>query len=810
MELKTDSQGFLIGDPVNLIDLAEEWKQVSADTRAIRSMVSKIAAALASKNLSEAPAPQSARMERFGPSTQKPRERNQKGEKVVKHVVEIAEPKTRSAPEKKSERVAAVPGKPAKKTPDQAQSSGHVAIPAASDTAAKSKSTGHEVASRAAAVPMARSDGGSNRRQRGERGAESESGRTRDGRGRFVKRDIASGGSALSLPEKGGSGLSAINEVADKLAGLVKNTGEGIGESDPAVQAMQEIAQPISAGLEMFGFGSGKEEGWLRRIFRSIRDFRKEESTFNKAQNKTLKKIAETPQGGGGGIGESGSLLVGGAKNIGLGALSLAKGLAKRVPLLGALIEGGSSLVDIFRSENDGTKTRAEKDASTGKAAGKGIGAIGGTLLGASKGAALGSLLGPVGTAVGTIVGGAAGAFFGGSAGSIVGEKIGSFVGYLREADIPGKISSVWTGFTESLKSGWEGALDKLSNLWDKGKEAVGGAVDKANGWVKEKTGVDVIGSIKGAFSNEGVIGRHFVRPKDEDYRPGRKKTDPWQLGATSELYESGNRGAGAISSGKGDHGGASYGMYQLSSSKGSVQKFIKDAGYDELFEGKEVGSEEFNETWRNLAKFDPTFAAEQRSFVKREYYDKAQESLKEKGLDMTGRGRAVQDAIWSTSVQFGAGGAANMLQKSLKGKDVSKMSDAEIVTALQDYKIENNSKLFKSSSLGVRLGTLNRAQDEKKRLVALAASDASPVGRTDIVQPKNYVTTTQTAVATARAARAPQSKPATAATTMARVEQPVGTLAEPKPVVVNVQGEIGQDVKDRSIAHIVTGGIAT
>lgn len=42
-----------------------------------------------------------------------------------------------------------------------------------------------------------------------------------------------------------------------------------------------------------------------------------------------------------------------------------------------------------------------------------------------------------------------------------------------------------------------------------------------------------------------------------------------WELGKTSEHYESGGRGPGVVSSGKGDHGGVSYGKYQFSSKMG-------------------------------------------------------------------------------------------------------------------------------------------------------------------------------------------------------------------------------------------------
>ncbi|EAA8371766.1 hypothetical protein BHM08_20935 [Salmonella enterica] len=49
-----------------------------------------------------------------------------------------------------------------------------------------------------------------------------------------------------------------------------------------------------------------------------------------------------------------------------------------------------------------------------------------------------------------------------------------------------------------------------------------------------------------------------------------------WVLGTTSEHYESGGRGPGVVSSGRGDHGGASYGCYQLSSKPGVVQDYIQ------------------------------------------------------------------------------------------------------------------------------------------------------------------------------------------------------------------------------------------
>ncbi|EKD5485280.1 hypothetical protein ACE08P_004290 [Salmonella enterica] len=72
-----------------------------------------------------------------------------------------------------------------------------------------------------------------------------------------------------------------------------------------------------------------------------------------------------------------------------------------------------------------------------------------------------------------------------------------------------------------------------------------------------------------------------------------------WVLGTTSEHYESGGRGPGVVSSGRGDHGGASYGCYQLSSKPGVVQDYIQQSKYKDRLTGLQVGTQEFNTEWK-------------------------------------------------------------------------------------------------------------------------------------------------------------------------------------------------------------------
>lgn len=70
------------------------------------------------------------------------------------------------------------------------------------------------------------------------------------------------------------------------------------------------------------------------------------------------------------------------------------------------------------------------------------------------------------------------------------------------------------------------------------------------------------------------LLGRGFTQDEVErlDRAIDRAASIATQrLGALSERFESGGRGAGAVSSGKGDPGGVSYGIWQLSSRAGST-----------------------------------------------------------------------------------------------------------------------------------------------------------------------------------------------------------------------------------------------
>ena len=53
----------------------------------------------------------------------------------------------------------------------------------------------------------------------------------------------------------------------------------------------------------------------------------------------------------------------------------------------------------------------------------------------------------------------------------------------------------------------------------------------------------------------------------------GATDATTWQLGTVAAHYEANGLNPGTVSSGVGDHGGTSYGIYQLSSSAGTVRE---------------------------------------------------------------------------------------------------------------------------------------------------------------------------------------------------------------------------------------------
>lgn len=191
------------------------------------------------------------------------------------------------------------------------------------------------------------------------------------------------------------------------------------------------------------------------------------------------------------------------------------------------------------------------------------------------------------------------------------------------------------------------------------------------------------------------------------------------KLGELSAKYES-NGKPGTISTGAGDIGGKSYGAWQLASNMGSVDKFInflktknalyyKELSSAKIADGNKFGTN-FDITWRCIADSDETgFLELQRIYIKANYYDVSAEMLmKRYNFDINQHSWALQNVLWSTSVQHGASGAVNIFKTV--GLD---RSERDLIIAIYDERSKVD-KYFYSSSDAVKEAVKNRFRNEK------------------------------------------------------------------------------------------------
>jgi soluble lytic murein transglycosylase-like protein len=199
----------------------------------------------------------------------------------------------------------------------------------------------------------------------------------------------------------------------------------------------------------------------------------------------------------------------------------------KRLPFISSAIEAGAGGINAVNIANDANLTEEQKQRKQLENAGSTVGAIGGGLGGTTAGMAAGGLIGTaifpvVGTAVGTVVGGLVGSWLGTEGGRIVGGAIGGWVDDLANVDIAGRISNAWNGFLTPLQPIFNRINDTAMSVFNAvGKtwsdfvadtkmrfgEIVAGlqAVadffanvgDTWNTWIKNATGIDVKENLK-------------------------------------------------------------------------------------------------------------------------------------------------------------------------------------------------------------------------------------------------------------------------------------------------------------------------
>lgn len=226
------------------------------------------------------------------------------------------------------------------------------------------------------------------------------------------------------------------------------------------------------------------------------------------------------------------------------------------------------------------------------------------------------------------------------------------------------------------------------------------------------------------------------------NYEAASRTVAAWHLGQTSERHETSGRGIGTISGGGGDYGGKSYGAYQLSTNTGTLQEYLEQSSLRHHFSGLAPGTAAFDAKWRELARDQSeAFRQDQHAFIGRTHYEPQLARLDARGIHLRDRGIAVQDALWSTSVQF-RNLTTTIVSKGIEEKhgegiDPADLTDRQIIDAIQDYKIAHNNRLFRSSPT-IWPGLLARASAERDDLLRLENQEA--IVRAGPVREENQV----------------------------------------------------------------------
>lgn len=158
--------------------------------------------------------------------------------------------------------------------------------------------------------------------------------------------------------------------------------------------------------------------------------------------------------------------------------------------------------------------------------------------------------------------------------------------------------------------------------------------------------------------------------------RPAPPPARPIDHGVLSARYESAPGGnPGEVSNPKGDPGGVSYGVHQMSSRMGTVAAFLASpdgSRWSGEFSGLTPGSDAFSAKWRQVAAGEPvTFRTAQETYVTRTHYAASARSItKRTGLDIDTRSEALRQAAYSTAVQHGPSGGAAIVARAITQTD--------------------------------------------------------------------------------------------------------------------------------------------
>lgn len=286
------------------------------------------------------------------------------------------------------------------------------------------------------------------------------------------------------------------------------------------------------------------------------------------------------------------------------------------------------------------------------------------------------------------------------------------------------------------IAAGPAGEEKKSEGLFDSLTTALSELTDKIEEEIKGKGKTGILASAGGFFSR--IFGGSDNQGSDggsaSTARPSVGATKRAQaimgkeLGALSAQYESGTKDSDAV--GYDAKGGTSYGKYQIASNTGTMDSFLKWAEQNGGESGKEVAarmraagplntgsrSGAAVDAWRGLEQ-EGKLGSLEHDFIKATHFDPAFSGIQSEDLRKRIEGsKALQDVLWSTSVQHGAGGAAKLVNRNFK----EGMSDEDFINALY----ADRGTQFGSSSASIQRSVQNRFAGENQVALAMLQNE--------------------------------------------------------------------------------------
>jgi hypothetical protein len=220
-----------------------------------------------------------------------------------------------------------------------------------------------------------------------------------------------------------------------------------------------------------------------------------------------------------------------------------------------------------------------------------------------------------------------------------------------------------------------------------------------------------------------------------------------WKLGQLSSKYETGGRGPRTTSTGIGDAGGVSYGSYQMTSKPagGTVQRFLVDpvtTSWHSRFKNRVPGTREFTAAWHDAADTTPfAFQAAQHDYIKSTHYDPLAAAARRLGVDVSNRSAALQDVVWSTSVQNGP--MSPVIRRAIKAVHAihgNLDDDASLIRAIYAERGRKNAHgsmvYFHRNSISIQKGVANRFVHEERDALAMLSAQKHVVAPTPARSP--------------------------------------------------------------------------